>query len=115
MGSVYIAPDGVFYSSGQRSTDGEHWTAIPNCPSLYSVNGSTPLVQAGSTMILSSGLISPNGYSAPVNADGGLGPFTTIPFPAGTAWGGSGLDYDATYQIVYSYNLTSGLWRLRVR
>jgi hypothetical protein len=114
-GSVYISPEGYYYSSGQMSTDGDNWTPIPNCPSMYSVNGSTPIVQAGSNLYFASGPIGPYAFSAPLNPDGTLGSFTPLPYPNGTAIGGAGLDYDSTYFIIYSYNLTSGLWRLRIQ
>jgi hypothetical protein len=115
-GSVYAAPSGVLYSSGQYSTDqGEHWTQIPNHPAMYSLNGSNPIVQADSTLYVASGFFDSKAYSAPVLATGAVGTFGATPYGQGVTTGGFGLDYDPTYHVVYSYNMVSGLWRLRLQ
>ena len=57
-GTVYITKGGNYYSGGNNvlwSKDlGVTWNAIPNSPSSTSINGSTPMIDDGTTLYIGS-------------------------------------------------------------
>ena len=118
-GSVYVAPDGTFYTSGDgvilHSTHGTDWTPISDASlslGLGSFNGSTPLVQGGSRLYVA--LYS---YAPPARyyvSDVGTHAFAPLAVDAtGIPQGGAQLQYDVRYGVLYSSNQGGGLWRLK--
>lgn len=119
-GHVFTGTDGKFYVAGQpmqQSTDGITWTPLPGSPDGSSVNGSNPIASDGKTLFTSGGQY---GGSEPV-----AGWYASAPLSDPTKWtplfkpvtmsnGGSSLVYDPDHKVLYSANLTAGLWRGRI-
>jgi hypothetical protein len=116
-GSVYVASDGTFYSSGNgaiiHSTDGIHWTSVTDSNiGLSSFNGSTPFVQGGSRLYATVFSYSPPAryYASDVSPLS----FDALSADAGAIPnGGAQLQYDSRYGVLYSSNMVGGLWRLK--
>jgi hypothetical protein len=118
MGAVYMTPNRDGFYAGAISvvfsTDGVSWRAITNAydVNFSSVNGSCPIASDGDRLFV--GTVGPKYFSAPLTAGAPSGPFTALAaaLPANVKGGGSTLDYDAHYRILYSSNMGSGFWRL---
>jgi hypothetical protein len=117
-GSVYIAKNGTYYSGGNNviwsSNLGVTWTAIPNSPNCTSVNGSTPMIDDGTTLYL--GSKSASYWKTPDSNPGG--PFTMISSTPSTPMSkaivesaAAYLDYDAAHHLLYSSNIDASFWR----
>jgi hypothetical protein len=118
-GGVYIATDGTFYAGGTfqviHSKDGLHWTSVGSeyAPAPFSVNGSISIVDTGTTVYaVNSGQMSTpyDGYyfTEPLGSSGPFAVTKTTPMLEG----GGTLAFDPVNSVVYSANLTGGLWRL---
>jgi len=120
-GAALIAKDGTYYVAGQggllHSSDGVSWTPVPNSPGGNTVNGALFIVDTGTNLYASAGQY------------GGMEPatgwYSSAPDSDPTQWspafdfaamdhGGSTLAYDPDHHLLYSANLTSGLWRVVV-
>jgi hypothetical protein len=112
-GSVYKATNGVYYVGGSLtgwSTDGISWQTIPNSPGGLSHNGSTNMVDDGTTFYGANGSAY---YTAPLAA--GALTFSKMASSAPLTSAGSTvaqLDYDKSHHILYSNNLSGGFWRV---
>lgn len=119
-GSVTIAADGTFYSAGGggvlHSPDGITWSLIPNSPQGSSVNGSSEIVDDGTTLF-SSITVATNTEPADgwyfSAADSDPSTWTSMGGPV-MASGGMYLAYDADHHLLYSSNLLGGFWRVVV-
>jgi hypothetical protein len=108
-GSIYVATSGTYYSGGTNiiwSSDlGSTWAVVANSPSAGSFNGSTPMVDDGTTLYVGSG--SGPYWTTPDRAPPAA--FTmlafTPPMPAASVY------YDATHHLLYSSNQGGGFWR----
>jgi hypothetical protein len=120
-GAVLTAKDGSYYCAGQggllHSTDGINWTAVPNSPGGNTVNGALFMVDTGTNLYASAGQ-----YGGTETADGW---YSSAPDGNPSQWapafdyaamdhGGSTLAYDPDHHLLYSANLTAGLWRVVV-
>ncbi len=119
-GHVFTGADGKFYVAGQpmvQSADGLTWGPLPGSPDGSSVNGSNPIASDGKTLFSSGGQY---GGSQPAS-----GWYASAPLSDPTKWtplfkpvtmsnGGSSLVYDPDHKVLYSANLTAGLWRGRI-
>lgn len=120
-GSVYVATNGVFFVGGYPnvdwSKDGITWTPWATSPSATSINGSTPMVDDGTTFYTGTGpLTNATYWTAPLMSQSAA--FTQISSTPGTpqsstavespiAW----LQYDSAHHLLYSSNLDGGFWR----
>jgi hypothetical protein len=124
IGSVYVAQDGSFYSGGNysivHSTDGINWTQLSGeyAPALGSENGSSPIVDTGTTVYITG---SGSNWSAPVSTVTGYtstSPTTSIfaklTSPAQSA-GGLWIKYDPSNHLLYTSNNLGGLWRVKTQ
>jgi hypothetical protein len=124
IGSVYVAQDGSLYSGGNyaivHSTDGIDWTQLSGqyAPALGSQNGSSPIVDTGTTVYITG---SGSNWSAPVSAVHGYkgtaptsGLFTKMTSPTQAA-GGLWIKYDPVNHMLYTSNNLTGFWRLRTQ
>jgi len=106
---VITGPDGTLYlSSGQgvsRSTDGEHWTLIPNS------GGSTVALLHANGHFYAADQWSATYRIAP-DTDATM--WSALPAPAGLPkdQGTGALQYDVAHHLLYSANLAGGLWRV---
>ena len=120
-GAVFTAPDGTFFSAGGNgmlhSADGLHWSALANSPSGASVNGSDPVATDGTNLYTSGGA-----YGGTEPAQGW---YSSARLNQLTSWapafgyvkmvaGAENLAYDADHHLLYSSNLTAGIWRVVV-
>ncbi|HEY3667097.1 MAG TPA: hypothetical protein VGL19_13900, partial [Polyangiaceae bacterium] len=119
-GHVFSGADGKLYAAGSpmaQSSDGVHWSPLADSPSGSSVNGSNPIASDGKRLFTSGGQYgggepSVGWYaSAPLSAPDS---WTPIFEPAPMVFGGSTLIYDPDHHLLYSANLTGGLWRVVV-
>ncbi len=116
-GTVYVAPDHTYYSSGNdrilHSVNGHDWTAVSEPGiGLGSFNGSTPIVEGGTRLFVAILSFSPPAryYVSDVSPVS----FTELSADASAMPnGGSTLDFDSRYGILYSSNLVGGFWRLK--
>jgi hypothetical protein len=119
--AVYIAPDGTFFSAGGqgvlRSSDGVSWTRFDSSPQGASVNGSCPITSDGKSLFASGGSYGGTEPSTGWYASAPLGNLTNwtpafnyVPMVAGA----ENLAYDPAHHLLYSSNLTAGLWRVVV-
>jgi len=116
-GSVYLAPNGVYYTGGNNinySTDGVSWMTMSNAPGAGSENGSTPMVAFGGIFYVGSGA---GYYTAPLTA-GSLTftkisstPITSVPTMPAEQAPAAYLDLDTVHHILYTSNLDGGFWR----
>jgi hypothetical protein len=117
-GSVYVAKNGAYYAGGGSviwSADlGLTWKAISNSPNSTSFNGSTPMVDDGTTLYV--GSTSATYWTTPNSAT--PGPFTMIASSPSlaitTLTGGSPaayVDYEGAHHLLYSSNMVTGFWR----
>jgi hypothetical protein len=95
-----------------------HWTSVGSeyAPAPFSVNGSISIVDNGKTVyaVNSGQMMTPyDGYyfTEPL---GSSGPFTATKTTPMLEGGGT-LVFDPVNDVVYSANLTGGLWRLSLR
>ena len=113
-GSVYHATNGAYYAGGTNihwSLDGISWMTIANSPGASSINGSTPLVDDGTTLFVAGGS---GYYTAPLTAAGALTltRISSTPVTAATSQAiPAYLDYDAAHHVLYTSNLLGGFWR----
>jgi hypothetical protein len=119
-GHVFTGADKNFYVAGQpmvQSSDGVKWTPLPGSPDGSSVNGSDPIASDGVQLFTSGGQY---GGGEPAS-----GWYASAPLSDPTMWtplfkpvtmsnGGSTIVYDPDHKVLYSANLTAGLWRARV-
>ena len=120
-GSVYTAKDGSYYVAASftvvHSSDGVTWTELANSHGGASVNGSNPITSDGTTLYEAQGAYGgqePDGgwyWSAPLSDPT---TWTNVGDAVKLGFGGSNLAYDADHHLLYSSNLTSGFWRLRL-
>ena len=124
IGSVYVAQDGSFYSGGNyaivHSKDGINWTQLSGqyAPALGSQNGSSPIVDTGTTVYITG---SGSNWSAPVSTVQGYastaptsGLFTKMTSPAQAA-GGLWIKYDPVNHMLYTSNNLTGFWSLKTQ
>jgi hypothetical protein len=124
IGSIYVAQDGSFYSGGNyaivHSTDGINWTQLSGqyAPALGSQNGSSPIVDTGTTVYVTG---SASNWSAPVSTVQAYkstaptsGLFTKTTSPAQAA-GGLWIKYDPVNHMLYTSNNLTGFWRLKTQ
>ena len=114
-GSVYTASNGVYYSGHVQSTDGITWVDA-GTPNIGSYNGSTPLVDDGTTLYVGSSTLPAAGgtsyfWTAPL---GGSPPLTFTLMAAPTPpmdYGAAYVDLDRARHVLYSSNMWGGFWR----
>jgi hypothetical protein len=118
-GHIFLAPDGNYFTGGyylRHSPDGITWTELGGSPTVSSVNGSNAIVSDGTRLFVSTGqygggepdigfyhsalLSDPSEWTSIFGSD----------HPKMQA-GGSTLIYDPDHQLLYSANLTGGVWR----
>jgi hypothetical protein len=121
-GAVLPLKDGSFIAAGGQdmlqSADGINWSTLANSHGGASVNGSNPVTTDGTSIYMSQG------------AYGGEEPSTgwywKAPIKSPTQWtpaftaatmsrGGSNLVYDADHKLLFSSNLTAGVFRVVVQ
>jgi collagen type VII alpha len=120
-GAALTAKDGTYYVAGAggllHSTDGITWTPVPGSPGGNTVNGALFIADSGTHLYASGGQYSGDEpatgwYESAPDSD----PTTWTPAFNYTAMvqGGSTLAYDPDHHLLYSSNLTTGLWRVVV-
>lgn len=118
-GAALIAKDGTYYVAGQggllHSSDGISWMPVANSPGGNTVNGALFIVDTGTTLYASAGQYG--------GMEPSVGWYSSAPDSNPSQWapafnfavmdhGGSTLAYDPDHHLLYSANLTSGLWRV---
>jgi hypothetical protein len=118
-GSVYAASNSVFFFGGSggvfTSLDGINWMNESLVPSSTSINGSTPMLDDGTTFYVGG---NQGYYSGPLAANGSLSltmisstPVTSVttqlPEEAPPAF----MHYDSVKHIIYTSNMDGGFWR----
>ena len=118
-GHIFLAPNNTFFTGGyymRQSKDGITWTEIPGLPGVYSVNGSNAIVSDGTRLYTSTGQYGggePKVGSHPSRSSANPSKWTPIlgsNHPLMQA-GGSTLIYNPDHHLLYSTNLTAGIWR----
>jgi hypothetical protein len=119
------SPSGAYYLAANnpagllRSTDGQHWTKVPNVPQLGSYY--VALAVAGGEIFLG------DGYAHAIvhGTEADLTTWSAVPLPPPTpsqnnnkGWGVWYLDYDPTNHLLYALVQNpwnwSGLWRMKI-
>jgi hypothetical protein len=118
-GSVYQGSNSVFFVGGSggvlTSLDGINWMHPTQIPASTSINGSTPMLDDGTTFYVGGG---DGYYSGPLAADGSLtlmkiastpvtSVTTALPEQAPPAF----MHYDSVKHIIYTSNMDGGFWR----
>ena len=118
-GHIFLAPDNTFFTGGydmRQSKNGITWNEIPGSPAVYSVNGSNAIVSDGTRLYTSTGQYGGGEpkvgyYSFALLSDPSKWtPVFGSNHPLMQA-GGSTLVYDPDHHLLYSTNLTAGIWR----
>jgi hypothetical protein len=121
-GSVFTASDGTFYvgqsNTMAHSVDGIAWTVLANSHGGGTINGNSKIVQVGARIYTSinqyGGTTPPTGlyYSFPLSDPTQWEP-AFQPEPA-IGGGAAVLIYDPDHKLIYSANMSSGLFRVVV-